>query len=552
MAFGSINFNHVVMIVVAILLFVGVLIALNDQRKRNRPQQPLNRAPARINKRALKRRGKNKATKKHLVAKPFNNTIIYQILRENKLAINNVLFNLNYLLDEIAGIIASDNNANKNELLFDIEKNVPVNLIGDPMRITQVLVNLLDNAIKSSHDSIVILKISVKNKNKNLCNLHFEIIDNSSKMSQEQIQELFSEPSGDILDDRKMAFFISDRLTTLMGGKISVSNLLENNNLVQLDLEFSVPKKYQAYKYQIPSAGFEKEKVAIIERFSQTAKILKKQLNYFSPHIETIAYDALLSNPSQLEDYDMIVIDENIYDRAIENTIEKIKEIKTIKVVLTENILTQHQKDNKTVDAVDSYLAKPFTLERVIELLIGFYGEGSIPVNEGDEAESETHRQTNKSTKANDTFKSNEEIPAQANITKDDFKTFIGSKVLITEDNMINQKVIMGLLGSSGINLKLAEDGQEALDILEEDAPFDLILMDINMPVMDGYEATRRIRENRHYDSMPIVAFTGLNLKDEIEKMREVGMNAHMAKPLNIGRIYSVFERYLPKKNLSA
>ena len=548
MAFGSINFNHIIMVIVAILLLVGILIALNDQRKRNRPQPAFQKAPRKTNRKILKR----KTVKKRPAVKPFNNTIIYQILQENKLAINNTLFNLNYLLDEVAGIIASGNNANGNELIFDIEKNVPIKLIGDPMRLTQILINLLDNAIKSSHDSIVMLKISVPSQSKDLGSLHFEIVDSSEKMNLEQIEELFSEPSGEIVDNSKMAFYISNRLVTLMGGKISITDLSENGNTTEFNIKFSIPKKYQAYQYQIPSAEFEKERVAIIENFPETAKILKKQLNYFSPHIETIPYDTLLLNPSQLEDYDMVVIDKNIYNSEIETAVKKIKKTKTIKVVLSENILIPQQKNSRTAHTADSYLAKPFTLERVIEILIGFYGEGSVPIAEGDEIGPDAQTHPKKTDKINDTFKSNEEIPAHANVTKDDFKTFIGSKVLITEDNVINQKVIMGLLGSSGINLKLAEDGQEALDILEEDAPFDLILMDINMPVMDGYEATRRIREDRRYDSMPIVAFTGLNLKEEIEKMRRVGMNAHMAKPLNIGRIYSVFEHYLPKKNLSA
>ncbi len=548
MAFGSINFNHVIMVLVAILLLVGILIALNDQRKRNRPRPAVQKAPGKTSRKTLKR----KAVKKRPIVKPFNNTIVYQILQENKLAINNVLFNLNYLLDEVAGIIASGNSVNGNELIFDIEKNVPIKLIGDPMRLTQILINLLDNTIKSSHNSIILLKISVLGQNENLGSLHFEIVDNSEKMGPTQIEELFTEPSGEVVDDSKMAFYISDRLIALMGGKISIADSSENGNTIEFDLKFSIPKKYQAYKYQIPSAAFENEKVAVAENFPETAKILKKLLSYFSPNIDVIPYDVLLLNPSQLEDYNMLMIDENLYDSEIAAIIKKIKETKAVKVVLTENILIPEQKNSKAADTVDSYLAKPFTLERVIEILIGFYGEGSVPVAEGDEIEPDTQTRPKKNDKINDTFKSNEEIPAHANVTKDDFKTFIGSKVLITEDNVINQKVIMGLLGSSGINLKLAEDGQEALDILEEEAPFDLILMDINMPVMDGYEATRRIRENRRYDSMPIVAFTGLNLKEEIEKMRRVGMNAHMAKPLNIGRIYSVFQHYLPKKNLSA
>jgi CheY-like chemotaxis protein len=102
------------------------------------------------------------------------------------------------------------------------------------------------------------------------------------------------------------------------------------------------------------------------------------------------------------------------------------------------------------------------------------------------------------------------------------------------------------------MHLYFAENGLEALDVIDEEGPFDLVLMDINMPVLDGIETTRRIRANKRYDAMPVVAFTGLNLQEQIDRMREAGMNAHMAKPLNIGRIYTIFDHFLPKTENAA
>jgi len=115
------------------------------------------------------------------------------------------------------------------------------------------------------------------------------------------------------------------------------------------------------------------------------------------------------------------------------------------------------------------------------------------------------------------------------------------------EDNPINQRLIQGLLGESGIHLFFADNGKEAIEVISEASPFDLVLMDVNLPVMDGLEATRELREDSRYEQLPIVAFTGLNLKEQIENMKEAGMNAQMSKPLNIGRLYTLFDHFLPK-----
>ncbi|MEJ2500868.1 MAG: response regulator, partial [Campylobacterales bacterium] len=132
------------------------------------------------------------------------------------------------------------------------------------------------------------------------------------------------------------------------------------------------------------------------------------------------------------------------------------------------------------------------------------------------------------------------------NITKNSFGAFAGASVLIVEDNLINQKVLLSLFNGSGIKVTVANDGVEALDAVENPKNrFDLVLMDINMPVMDGYEATRHIRSDAKYDDLPIVSLTGLGLPEEISKMYALGMNAHLTKPVQVGRLYTVFSRFI-------
>jgi len=129
-------------------------------------------------------------------------------------------------------------------------------------------------------------------------------------------------------------------------------------------------------------------------------------------------------------------------------------------------------------------------------------------------------------------------------ITKDDFAIFKGTRVLIAEDNIINQKVITGLLSTSGIDITIANDGQEVLNILQNDSDFAVIFMDVHMPIMDGFEATRLIREDSKYNHIPIVALSGDIATDDIQNMLKAGMEAHLQKPLKMDALYDILYIY--------
>ncbi|MEA1953233.1 MAG: response regulator [Campylobacterota bacterium] len=131
-------------------------------------------------------------------------------------------------------------------------------------------------------------------------------------------------------------------------------------------------------------------------------------------------------------------------------------------------------------------------------------------------------------------------------ITSADFIIFKGSKLLLVEDNFINQKIFISILNKSGIDITIANNGKEAIDLIfNNEKVFDLVLMDINMPIMDGYEATKRIRDNHYFEKLPIVAFTAFTQGKEINKMIKLGVNAYITKPLKVDKLYSVLSTYL-------
>ena len=138
--------------------------------------------------------------------------------------------------------------------------------------------------------------------------------------------------------------------------------------------------------------------------------------------------------------------------------------------------------------------------------------------------------------------------PANLNITKQNFSEFAGERILVAEDNIINQKVLSGLLAGSGIELVMADDGQEALDILENETNFLMILMDAHMPRVDGFEATRIIRTNPKYDHILVVALSGDIATDDIQKMKDAGMSEQLAKPLRMEALYKIIYAYTGKE----
>ena len=136
------------------------------------------------------------------------------------------------------------------------------------------------------------------------------------------------------------------------------------------------------------------------------------------------------------------------------------------------------------------------------------------------------------------------EVPPHGKISKENFKDFKGVKLLVAEDNLINQKVINGLLSTSGIEVTMADDGKIALNILEKNSDFDMIIMDAHMPRIDGFEATRIIRANPKYEHIVVVALSGDTSTDDVRKMTEAGMEENLEKPLRMDAFYDVLYAY--------
>jgi CheY-like chemotaxis protein len=230
--------------------------------------------------------------------------------------------------------------------------------------------------------------------------------------------------------------------------------------------------------------------------------------------------------------YLVVLLKRNKKKQEREKELEKVDE----KLTKKENIQeTQEIKSNKEISQEQQ--------EQIEEIILEGAEEGDFGVDEAliKEVDTPTHT-TKKAYKKRD-------VPSHQKIIKDDFKEFQGTRILIAEDNIINQKVIQGLLAESGIEIVMADDGIETLEILQHDNNFSLILMDAHMPRLDGFETTKKIRMNPEYNHIPVIALSGDTAANDIRKMQEAGMVEHLEKPLKMDALYDVLYAYTNIQN---
>ncbi len=262
---------------------------------------------------------------------------------------------------------------------------------------------------------------------------------------------------------------------------------------------------------------------------------------YFRHEVTVFSECEFTRERPDLSVFDIVVLNQSLFEVELVKNLKDIKRNKTLKVIALNSLLREN-KGTFLGEVVDLYLFKPLNQERIFELIINLYAEEDTKVvpslaTQGKKSKStiETHKL---------------DIIEARNIRQGSFKKFNNKKLLIVEDNFINQKVLINILHLSGMEISVANNGQEAVDMVKEgDVTFDIVLMDINMPIMDGYTATQMIRLDPHFDDLPIVSFTALVLESEVKKMFDAGINAFLSKPLNIGKLYTVFLMYLTDKS---
>ncbi len=452
----------------------------------------------------------------------INDILDFSKLEAGMLKLEKIEFNVNTILENAANLVAVEAKKRQLEFVFDIDHNVPIKLIGDPLRVDTVLINLLSNAVKFTKEGEVVLKVSSVERDDTFI-LDFEIKDTGIGIAPEKIPELFTSfsqadnSSTRVYGGTGLGLVITKELIELMGGEISVESEVNVGTTFKFQLHFDRPEHVDKRKYRLPSKEIMKKKVLIIDENSSAADSLTRMIAYYQYSADVVATMNEALYALKILPYDIVCIDSKIIAENVENFIHVIREKTSAKIVLLNGGIANYQK----VDGIDTELFKPFNQQDLFNAILDLYQP---------EAQRSIHTK---------------------GISKNDLKILSGATILLAEDNKINQSVIQSLLSHSGVNLLIANNGQEAIEMLYNNKDVDLILMDISMPILNGYDAASKIRSDEQFKDLPILALTANALSSDVKKSQEVGMQEHMSKPLNVEQFYRALLRYISHRNTS-
>ena len=457
-------------------------------------------------------------------------------IRSNKLEIELKAFDINELLDIVVHSVLDRIEKKDVEVVFDIDKSVPPQIIGDPIRIGQVLTNLLENGIKFTNSGEVRLHVKTLSVNEKNIQLIFEVIDTGVGIVESKLDDIFT-PFYQINNTNSagLGLSISKALVEMMGGEVLVSTKLGKGSTFTFVLDLKVVNADENRHYRMPDNVYKKRRILIIDYHDNSAKAMKKLLEYFHNEVDIYSQADLETLAPNLSVYDMLFISEKLLTFNLIKQVDPLKVSQNMKVVVVTSMLQEASNTNVVKMLADRCLAKPVNQQNMFDLFVDFYGDDLIvPMENNSEDEKESTSMPRIVI----------ERTQKQDVTKDDFVDFERARVLLAEDNIINQKVISSLLKDSSIEVEMAEQGKIAIEMAES-IEYDLILMDMNMPIMDGYEATERLKASPKTSHIPIVALSGSTLPDEIAKMKECGMDDRLEKPIKIPALYSVFNKYL-------
>lgn len=463
-------------------------------------------------------------------------------IQANKVEQHEEKFVFSHVLDEISADLMYTFSERNTELIFDIDTDVPRYLTGDVTHFSRIINNILEYAIQVTPQGKVTLTIRADKPIGDTLILNVSITDGARGFSEDQLGGLFELSYDEQSNEQKgLQLYIAKRLTLAIGGTIDVSRGMASGNTFNLQLPMHLNDESDLQEFAGFKEGLAPKKVLIYSDKVSTGKSLEKLFGYFYNDVSIVKREEIDKRKINLSDFDIVVLDDIFFNTANNEHLKLVKGNKEIYIVAFSSIFSKREHEEDTL--VDNYIQTPSNLEQMVELIAKCSTEHTEIVSQPVPTEVADIPEPVNSEKL---LVYRESIEEASNIDIDCFTYFKGSRLLIVEDNLINQKILVSVLKKSGIEIEIANNGQEALDMLfVERKQFDIVLMDISMPVMDGLIATHYIREREIFDTMPIVTFTAFAMGKEIEQMFEAGGNAYLTKPLNIKKLYNVFDMFL-------
>lgn len=459
-------------------------------------------------------------------------------LKSKKVVIENEVFNFNHVLNEVAGLLNTKYKQIDIELIFDIDKEVPRLMFADSVHMGQILINLLEYFIQNSKNREVKLEVVIEQGLKEGLKLRFKI-DADVKIEDKEIlfDSYYDEEARRYVG---LGLYVSKELTYLMEGEL----LIKESENEGTSLIFTLPiedKNKEKRKYRLPHKSLVAKKILIVDHNDNAALATEKLFAYFKADVTVLSEERFKKKMPDFALYEIVALSNILFNSKVLETLKEVKKTQDIKVISLDNLFTSHKMILSK--EIDISLKKPLTQEYVFDTLVELYdkewAERSMSRHLRDQNRPllPIHRKMFKVTE---------------HITLESFRHFKDAHILIAEDNIMNQKTIVDILEKSELKLSLVKNGKEAVDLLlDTEEKIDIVFMDINMPLMDGYSATEIIRKSHRFDSTAIIFLTALASEHEIEKMLDCGMNGYLSKPVQMGSLYSALTEFLGHENIS-
>jgi CheY-like chemotaxis protein len=452
----------------------------------------------------------------------INDILDFSKIEANRMELERIPFDLQQTLSNSLVLVRQRALEREIELLLDIDQALVAepHIVGDALRLGQVLTNLLSNAVKFTHRGYVRLSVSLIQATEDMLTLEFTVRDTGIGMSDEQKSRLFQEfTQADGSTTRKyggtgLGLAICKRLVELMGGRMTVESEPERGSCFSFHGQFGRTRALAFAPIPIVRAH-----ALVVDDLAEARFILSRMLQDLGMTvIEAIngeeALAALHASLETAQPLTIAFIDWVMPGMGGGTLVQEIRRRfgpRAPRMVIVSAYDTEELQVSMQAIGVKDFLAKPLSPASLRDL---FGPNGGKPVLE--------------------------------TAAKEAGASFQGARILLVEDQPINQQLAKELLNSVGIEADVAQHGEEAIAMLEVHKPdhYALVLMDLQMPVLDGYETTKRIRADTRYSNLPIVAMTAHATSEEKDRCLLLGMQGHIGKPIDPEELYRVAASY--------
>jgi len=440
-------------------------------------------------------------------------------------------FDLNQVFDNLSNFTATKAQEKGLELLFSLPDERHTQLVGDPLRLGQVLVNLVSNAIKFTEQGEVRVNVTPVADADDSVVIEFSVQDTGIGMTAEQSERVFRPFSqADSSTTRKyggsgLGLAISKHLVEMMGGTLDLKTESGKGSTFTFTARFGRAQESVASKSRRMPAELNRLKVLVVDDVDSAREVMEAMLTPFSCRVTCVdsgqaALEALERAPAD-DPYNLVFMDWNMPGLDGIEASKRIKQHPQLAQIPTIIMVTAYGREMVMEQAakakIDGFLIKPVTSSMLVDSIVGVFGvqDGSKGVDDAAEAW---------------------RIQRMSHI--------LNAHVLLVEDNAVNRQLAKELLRQAGLVVTLANNGQEAVDLVSR-TDFDAVLMDIHMPVMDGYEATRIMRAMPGQDTLPIIAMTANAMAGDREKCLAAGMNDHVPKPIDPDLLFAALNTWV-------